>query len=761
MQAFRHQPGTIDYAFTNFPFWQGGVRHWGIAGANIGANPATSGFRWEVDNFPASSANSTIHKVWVRKANPGLVLNTNDSGPGSLRDAVLHANANPGPDTITFNIPGPGPHTIALTSSLPDITDAGLTIDGTTQSGSACGQLGAGTPHNLQIFINGNNTATNAFNVFAANTTFRGMAVGNFIEKGFWVLSTSGALIECNYWGVRPDGVTGPVQFQSASNSVFRNNLVSGNNAQTNDVGLIVSDASNNILISGNVFGLNATASAPLGNVSVGLRVFDSDTVTIGGTSAAQRNIFGGNGTEGIYILRSFLVDVIGNYVGLGANGATALGNAGTGILIQDSDILTIGDGTAAGRNVIAGNGARGIQVGAQDGVSILGNTIGLAADGATAIANSANGIRLEGTSNVQIGNDAGTGRNIISGNNAPGIAIVSGSSEVSIRGNYVGTDSTGLVSVRNLDAGIVIDQSSNITIGNGTAGGRNVLSGNNVRGALIRNGSSSVSMLGNYIGVAADGSTMLGNTRNGLMFQSLADQTGHTNTLITGNVISGNGLGGVDISSFSGSALGAPATITFTGNKIGVAADGVTPAGNGYLVEFFANDTANPSGHGEGQRYLGHVDISHGRGAQSYTGTLATLQPIVIGSIISTTATRRTAGGSWDITSEFSAVATADGVAQMTVEITSAVFDAVMPQAGQGADHNSNWCPRWPVTGTGQQRATTIVLKPQQSSINRQHWRDCRLLLKRPVPFRAGARAHHLHGIICGHHRQSKGPAA
>jgi hypothetical protein len=1504
-----------DYAFTNFPFWQGGVRHWGIAGANIGANPATSGFRWEVDDFPASSANSTIHKVWVRQANPGLVLNTNDSGPGSLRDAISWANSRTGADTITFNIPGTGPHTIALTSSLPDITDAGLTIDGTTQSGSACGQLGAGTPHNLQIFINGNNTATNAFNIFAPDTTLRGMAVGNFIEKGFWVVSTSGALIECNYWGVRPNGVTpaplvtggltGPVQFQSATNSVFSNNLVSGNNAQTNDVGLIVSDASNGIVISGNNFGLNATASAALGNAATGLRVSDSDTVTIGGTTAADRNIFGGNGADGVWILRSFLVDVIGNYVGLSANGTTALGNAGTGIRIEDSDNLTLGDGTVAGRNVIggngsraifasrttsgvtingnyigtdatgnaavangwneggtvrdaiafasagtysniavlnnvvggyggalievwsstatgitiqgnslgvgasgvspivagnveelihiggatpgsysdfliggsepgqgnllanggragillfsngtnirvigntirdnaaqgirlpsptmasvlgnniyangglgidlnddgvtlndpgdgdsgannllnfpvftalnsaaggqlayaftldvpaesngyridffrnsspdptgfgegeewlgfidtpahgsgavafngtftplapvstgalvsatatrktgpatyaetsefnqnativtplvvtntddagagslrnaidfansdpaqdaitfnipgsgvqtitlasvlpaltddgisidgttqpgaacgdlwagtphtllirldgvnrsfiginsaganqiirglsltnfadgvrgsstssnavircnyiglapdgtsagndrgvrtfgsntliggldadegnvisgntrtglssgntasamavrgnfigtdplgtaaqanevftisnqsgtaswsdvtrnlisgnagngidlqgddtvtasgstisiagnfigvdrtgtaalpnngsgidlilgtisnvtiggtsaadrniiSGNGARGIQIGAQDGVSILGNTIGLAADGATAIANGANGIRLEATSNVQIGNDTGTGRNIISGNNAPGIAIVSGSSGVSIRGNYVGTDSTGLVSVRNLDAGIVIDQSSNITIGNGTAGGRNVLSGNNVRGALIRNGSSSVSMLGNYIGVgadgstrvansrngielldvsnvqigdgtaggrnivsgngsggafdhglflasttnltfagnyigvAADGSTMLGNTRNGLMFQSLADQTGHTNTLITGNVISGNGLGGVDISSFSGSALGAPATITFTGNKIGVAADGVTPAGNvafgikntnvpgqiiiggiasgdaniiahngaeaviaeslplnvavignsiysnggigidlgrdgvtpndagdgdtgsndllnfpqdiraiaadantlnysltldapaaasGYRVEFFANDTANPSGHGEGQRYLGHVDISHGGGAQSYTGTLATLQPIVIGSIISTTATRRTAGGSWDITSEFSAVATADGVAQMTVEITSAVFDAVTGDAFAAPGSDMRLTATFTNTGSGSTDADTL----------------------------------------------------
>src|SRR5688572_30184790 len=44
--------------------------------------------------------------------------------PGSLRQAILDANANPGTDTILFSIPGAGPHTIALLSALPDITEA-------------------------------------------------------------------------------------------------------------------------------------------------------------------------------------------------------------------------------------------------------------------------------------------------------------------------------------------------------------------------------------------------------------------------------------------------------------------------------------------------------------------------------------------------------------------------------------------------------------------------------------------------------------
>src|SRR5262249_10491066 len=66
--------------------------------------------------------------------NTYMVTNTNNAGSGSLRQAILDANAHPGFDDIRFNIPGGGVHTIQLTSGFPDITDT-LYIRGNSQPG--------------------------------------------------------------------------------------------------------------------------------------------------------------------------------------------------------------------------------------------------------------------------------------------------------------------------------------------------------------------------------------------------------------------------------------------------------------------------------------------------------------------------------------------------------------------------------------------------------------------------------------------------
>ena len=85
---------------------------------------------------PNSAAEDLAFATFMGAASSAsfVVTNTNDSGAGSLRQAILDANANVGAETITFAIPGSGRHTITVATALPAITE-NTTIDGTSQSG--------------------------------------------------------------------------------------------------------------------------------------------------------------------------------------------------------------------------------------------------------------------------------------------------------------------------------------------------------------------------------------------------------------------------------------------------------------------------------------------------------------------------------------------------------------------------------------------------------------------------------------------------
>lgn len=72
-----------------------------------------------------------------------MVTTVADSGAGSLRQALLDAAANPGADTVLFNIPGSGPRTIAPLSALPALNGA-IIIDGYSQPGALHNSLGSG-----------------------------------------------------------------------------------------------------------------------------------------------------------------------------------------------------------------------------------------------------------------------------------------------------------------------------------------------------------------------------------------------------------------------------------------------------------------------------------------------------------------------------------------------------------------------------------------------------------------------------------------
>jgi hypothetical protein len=135
-----------------------------------------------------------------------IVTSTGDSGTGSLRQAIFDANATVGLDSIVFNIPGTGPHTITPTSPLPTITDA-VTIDGTTQPGFT------GSPI---IELDGSMAGylINGLEVTAGNSVVRGLVINRFEEDGIRLTNNGRNMIEGNYIGT---DITGTVRYPTRS----------------------------------------------------------------------------------------------------------------------------------------------------------------------------------------------------------------------------------------------------------------------------------------------------------------------------------------------------------------------------------------------------------------------------------------------------------------------------------------------------------------------------------------------------------------
>ena len=412
--------------------------------------------------------------LWILSAAPlaattFIVTNTNDSGAGSLRAAVDAANTNPGLDTIHFNIAGAGVHTIVLATPLADITSP-VQIQGFTQPGSSANTNGPGLPDNSvhRIEIDG----TNSGGGIAAGV-FRIAAAANFIIDGLVINRAPGAAIQVNgatgtvsgcFLGTDATGMTTHangfgVEFDGGSGSVqiggtlpAQRNVISGNSGTQIGFGCWSGAGSTGHAIQGNFIGPNATgAEVPLPDppgTNTGVTLcFGVTNMTIGGPTAAARNVISGNSFLGIRISNSFCgtcvtgIVVQGNYIGTDLTGTLPLGNGGQGININTGGNDVLG-------NVISGNGAEGVYffsgLPADDGV-VRGNKIGTDATGTLPLGNAGWGVRVF-ASGLQIGGAAAGQPNLIAFNgntNQGGILIESGESN-EIRSNSI-HDNAGL----------------------------------------------------------------------------------------------------------------------------------------------------------------------------------------------------------------------------------------------------------------------------------------------------------------------------
>jgi VCBS repeat-containing protein len=352
------------------------------------------------------------------------VINTDDAGLGSLRQAIVDANGTAGLDTIEFNIGSGGVQTIVPITALPSVTDP-VIIDGWSQPGFA------GTPI---IEIDGSvatsgGVGADGLLVSAGGTTVRGLVINRFgnFSDGIQLDTVGGNIIEGNYIGTdvsgsvaRPNNIG--IRVLSTNNRIGTNsdglddllerNLVSGNGSTNISIG-----AGGNI-ITGNFIGPNAAGTnrptgSPGANVGISL---SGNTNTIGGTAPGAGNLISGNAIRGVEISGATGTVVQGNWIGTTVDGLNPLGN-GWGIGLLGAHNTIVGGSAAGAHNVISGNSGFGVNIGfGASGTQLSGNSIGLNADGTALLGNHADGVFIQGSTtinnmvnaNVIAGNDGG-----------------------------------------------------------------------------------------------------------------------------------------------------------------------------------------------------------------------------------------------------------------------------------------------------------------------------------------------------------------
>jgi len=363
-------------------------------------------------------------------------------GAVTLREAIASINAGANvnadvvaigaygtADRIDFGIPGAGVRTIVLASALPPVLNP-VTIDGYTQPGSS-------------VNTNGTTAGSNAVLLVEIDMTLSGLSPGLTLAGG-------------------TSAVRGLVVNRAFGNAIA-----------------LTADGN---VIAGNFIGTNPAGTAPgPGNGGDGLFVSSANN-RIGGVVPADRNVISANGI-GIRINQFSGNYIAGNLVGTNAAGTAGLGNAGQGVTAGGSNI--VGGGTAAERNVFSGNGQLGILI-LGPGTVVRGNYVGTDVTGTVAIPNQ-HGIEMGAPNGIVGGTLPGEG-NLVSGNTLDGIVISSQANPngTVVLGNLVGTDATGANAIPGHSiAGIVVGTFSHGNVVGGTPGG-NVVAFNTGAGVYL-----------------------------------------------------------------------------------------------------------------------------------------------------------------------------------------------------------------------------------------------------------------------------------
>ena len=502
-----------------------------------------------------------------------------------------------------------------------------------------------------------------------------------------------------------------------------------------NGIDVVMSGNYHNVLPNGTAIarGYLAHVGFSGGGTSCGrVFIFGGRNIRFGGSTPEERNLVGPGcadmSVSPIFDLENVLI--VGNYYGLDRTGTISLAAAGSygGLSASGHGVgkldIRIGNGTRASRNVFSGysasNTAAQVSLNAPDDRAvIMGNYFGPDPSGTsvpsdqnrTGLALTLRNVVDEGGEFILGGPAPGAG-NLISGNTAVGLNLNHGGTlplpwRFRIQGNRIGTTADGMAALPNPTgiSGPIL--SLDAMVGGTGPGEGNVISGNTGPG-LITCGFASqqqyapptpwAAIFGNFIGVAADGVTPLGNGQAGIncVYGYMGLSVGGI-AEGEGNIIAYNGGAGYSTgncckqetrfatirgnSIFANDALGitlrgnpAPLvnnagdandlsaanegrnypvlfSVTSSAGSTTITGELDTLADLGVTLDFYANDAPDPSGHGEGQRYIGSHSFTT---PATYTGPVgfAVVLPATLGPTEVVTATTT---DERDNTSEFS----------------------------------------------------------------------------------------------------------
>jgi hypothetical protein len=398
--------------------------------------------------------------------------------------------------------------------------------------------------------------------------------------------------------------------FDSAADTIKFNPSFNGQVADTIELGSSLPAIEFPLTIDGDAEGIGGQCTTEAGvkgpcagvNGPVGgaaLIVEDADKVSIEGL-ALTGALGGGSGVITV-IESSEEFKAADNWLGIKLDGASA-GNTKGIYLDPGSDKAVIGGVNAAQRNVIANSGFEGLDIeGASDAV-VQGNYFGVEPDGITPAVNSKNieitdtlafeasgnevGATIEGAALATPACDGGC--NVVAGNGLVNTTAIDleGNGELSneapasgpttVHGNYIGLGADGTTVLANGVFDVLVGAAEQATIGGLGAGDANYIAGGGY--GIYHEEGEGFEALGNSIGVNAAESAVTSPSSVGIFVYSPSTVDA---PLVEGNLIGMDGGFGIE-QVFGGAVI---AENLLVGGTAGIYTKGLSPA-VGNLIE-------------------------------------------------------------------------------------------------------------------------------------------------------------------------------